>query len=106
LLADSPVVYPFALLDAAKVESKDRTAMLMKGLGRLIDDLIVHRATEKRVRMADHGHKGWIGVGGGPEQGLETASWPWKKETAMEGLGHAFNLESFPRDYFGGACYA
>jgi hypothetical protein len=24
----------------------------------------------------------------------------------MEGLGHAFNLESFPRDYFGGACYA
>jgi hypothetical protein len=73
---------------AAKVKTEHRHTPLMERFGRLVDHFVVQRPAVKRVRVADdRGHR-WMGIRNRPKHGLKLARGPFKKETAMEDVGH------------------
>jgi hypothetical protein len=58
LLTTSSIVRPGAHPSASKIESQHRQAQSIQRFRRLINHLVVHRAAEKRVRMAnDRSHR-------------------------------------------------
>src|SRR5208282_5898831 len=60
----------------------------MESLCGLKNNLVVHRAAEKRVRMAHDSHKMRIGGRRGPERCFESACRPMQKKTSMENFSH------------------
>ena len=52
-LADALVVLALAAPDAAEVEPQHGEAQLVKGVMQVVDDTVVHRPAELRVRMQD-----------------------------------------------------
>ncbi len=47
------VEFALAAADAAEVEAERREAALLEHVEQLVDDLVVHRSAELRVRMKD-----------------------------------------------------
>ena len=72
LFAVSVVEEAFAAADAAEVEAEDGQAEAEEGLGGVVDDLGVHGAAGGRVRVADEGGEGGVGLAG-VEEGFELA---------------------------------
>ena len=88
LFADAAIVRSFALARAAEIETQDRDAAKMQRFCRLIDDFVVHRAAEARVRVTHHGDQRWIRSGDGPQQCLQPSGGAGEKKIAMECFSH------------------
>ena len=56
-LADAVVEHALAAADAAEVEAQHREAALREHVEQIVDDLVVHRPAELRVRMQDDGDR-------------------------------------------------
>jgi hypothetical protein len=78
----------FAQSGPAEVEAQYWNAGQVQRLRRLIRDLIVHGAAEKRMRVAHDGDQRRVRERYGPEHCLETPGGAGEKEIAMECLSH------------------
>src|SRR5690606_24864288 len=74
-LARAVVEGALAPPDTAEIETKDREAALREHVVELVDDLVVHRPAELRVRMKDDGD-GPVLLLGGLETPFEAAGRP------------------------------
>ena len=54
-LADALIVFALAAAHTAEVEAQHREADLVEGVVQVVDDAVVHRAAELRVRVQDDG---------------------------------------------------
>src|SRR5712692_1280008 len=98
-LTDSAVMFARAQPRAAKIESQHGEAEGSERFRRLIDHFVVHRAAEKRMRVANDGGKRRPLVrrpGRSPENRFEASRGTLEKKTARSmGSGHRCASESF-----------
>ena len=73
-LAGAMVEFALAAADRTEVEAQRREAALLEHVEQLVDDLVVHRAAELRVRMQDDGDRGVLLLGG-LVAAFEAAGW-------------------------------
>ena len=86
--ARAAIMLSFALARAAEIEAQHGNVTKMQRFGRLIHNFVVHRAAEKRMRMADHADQRRISDRHGPEQRLQAPGGARDKEIAMKGFRH------------------
>jgi hypothetical protein len=56
--ADALVVFALTATDAAEIEPQDRKAEFVESIMQVIDDPVVHRPAELRMRVQDNGDRG------------------------------------------------
>jgi hypothetical protein len=88
LFANTAIVFSLALSCAAKIEAEHRNAAPVQRLGRLIHNFVVHGATEKRMRVADHRRERRSRSRDGPEKSFEPSGGTRDENGAMEYSGH------------------
>ncbi len=88
MFAGTAIVDSLALSRATKVEAQHRNIPKVQRFGRLIHNLVVHRATEKRMRMAHHSDQRWIRDGHSPQQSLKLSGSSGEEEITMECFSH------------------
>ena len=90
--APAIIVRAFGQARAAKVEAQHWEAEVRERLGRVINDLVVHRTAAEGMRMSDEGGEGSIRATG-IEQGLEATGWTAEVVDGLDGgsvLGNGF----------------
>src|SRR3569833_1372520 len=94
--ADAVVEQPLAAADATRIEAQDRKAAFREHIEQVVDDLVVHRAAEFRVRM-EHDRDRRVRVFAGLVAPLEAAFGPvenyfWHRSfpLAEAGLGAGY----------------
>jgi hypothetical protein len=76
------IVLPLAHSGAAKIETQNRKPKCIERFGGLIDYLVVHRAAEKRMRVANNCSQRWRTRAWTPQNGFQAPGGPGQKEMA------------------------
>ena len=76
------IVFSLAHSGAAKIESQNGKSKSIKRFGGLIDDLVVHRAAEKRMRVANNRGQRCRTRAWTPQNGFQAPGGPRQKEIA------------------------
>jgi len=92
--ADPLVVFALAAPDTAEIEPQHGETHVMEGVVQIVDDAIVHRAAELRMRMQHDGDRR-VAVLLRVVTAFETALGPWKNDfghglRSVRPLGQAF----------------
>ena|SRR5579864_2127354 len=80
LLTPPAVMRAGAEASAAKIETQNRESKRTERFRRLVDDLVMQGAAEKRMRMADQRGKRWHGVCRRPQNCFKTPHGTFKKK--------------------------
>ena len=76
------IVFSLTHSGAAKIETQNRKSKSIERFGGLIDHLVVHRAAEKRMRVANNRSQRWRTRAWTPQNGFQAPGRPGQKEIA------------------------